>query len=417
MLNRVNSKKTISLALCFAIIISLCSGMKGGVTAGTFEKIEITINTESPIKITNEEGETIIIDEYTFGKVSGTMEILEDKKQYGTPNVNRVLLVRKSSSYTIEQTVKGNNFISFDDNTNDGFVSLNTSDKCKAMVSLSTNSEITLEGNVQEYGICTSTSDESGWYEIGGILYKPISMREEGNQMFINGALGKTDMIVESSDGKLITEGRYYLFGEETVLEFDAKKTYVKNAVKLNEKEKNRPVELYVRPVNNNKNIFLSWTKVKKAKSYIVYKKDNKTGKYKKVAIRNGKETNYYTEVITDDNVYEYKVMAKSKKEGKGKKIGKLSYGVKAVSMTNNKGNALSVNTNKKNISVRKGKRIVLNAKITHNERELLDKKIRWCSSNKKVVRIDKKTGKLRAIKKENVKCGPRLITERIVRR
>ena len=156
--------------------------------------------------------------------------------------------------------------------------------------------------------------------------------------------------------------------------------------------------------MNNNKNIFLSWTKVKKAKSYIVYKKDNKTGKYKKVAIRNGKETNYYTEVITDDNVYEYKVMAKSKKEGKGKKIGKLSYGVKAVSMTNNKGNALSVNTNKKNISIRKGKRIVLNAKITHNEKELLDKKIRWCSSNKKVVRIDKKTGKLRAIKKGKCK-------------
>ena len=336
MLNKNKIKKIINF-ICIITVIMTSGRLNGNIKADSFEKARIILNLETAIKITNAEGETIIIDD-TLGKTSGTMEILEDQVQYNTPKINRVLLVRKSNTYVIEQTARGDNYIAIDYNENEGFACFNTGGKCKATVKFPPDKEIKLEGEVQDYGIYTSLSSDSAIYELDGKLYKPISLKEEKNKLTVTGALGKTDVSVDALDGKFITEGTYYLFGGETVLGYNDKRAFVKNAAKINSKYTKRPVGLYVRPVNNNKNMFLSWTKVIKAHSYIVYRKKHASKKYKKVAVRNGRETNYYITDIKDNGIYEYKVLAKTKKNGKGKKIGKLSYGVKAVPLTNNKG-------------------------------------------------------------------------------
>lgn len=399
----IRYKKLLSIMCVLCIIQLALVGMKTNVKADGVEKVEITVDLEAKIKITNAEGETLILDE-VFGKTLGTMKVLDDKMEYGTPNSYRHLIVKKSDSYIVEQSSKGDNYIGIDYNESDSFACFSTSNICKATVIFHPNPEVRLDGEVQNYNIYTSLGEKSAIYDLSGTLHKPIFIKGNSNELTVTGALGKTFISVDALDGKLITEGTYYLFGEETVLGFNAKKAYVNNAVKLNIKEKKRLDGLYVRPANGNKNMFLTWTRVKKAKSYIVYQKDNKTGAYKKVAIRNGEATNYYTMPITDDNVYAYKVMVKSKKNGKGKKIGKLSYGVKAVPMTNSKSNAESVVANKKTLSLKKGKRKKLKAKITHNAKGLLDKKLRWYSSNKKVARINKNTGKLSAVKKGKCK-------------
>ncbi len=386
------------------IIVSLIVGLDSDAKSDAFEKVTITFNLETTMKITNSEGETLTINGDTFGDVSGTMDILEDKTLYYQPSYLRQLLVRKSDTYIIEQTNEGSNYIAIDESEYGGFVSFNTGDKCKAVVKFFPQSEVMLEGEKQLYSIDAWLTEKSADYEISGMLYKPISLKEEKNKLTVTGALGKTDVSVDALDGKFITEGTYYLFGEETVLGYNDKRAFVKNAAKINSKYTKRPVGLYVRPVNNNKNMFLSWTKVIKAHSYIVYRKKHASKKYKKVAIRNGRETNYYITDIKDNGIYEYKVLAKTKKNGKGKKIGKLSYGVKAVPLTNNKGNAISVCINKGSLSLKKGKKKTIKAQIIQGEKTLLDRKIRWISSNNKIAKVNKKTGKILAAKKGKCK-------------
>lgn len=404
MLKNMSLKRIICLVCAFAITVSSIVGLNWSVKSDAFEKVTITVNLETTIKITNSEGETLIINGDTFGNVSGTMDILEDKTLYYQPSYLRQLLVRKSDTYIIEQTNEGSNYIDIDESEYGGFVSFNTGDKCKAVVKFFPQSEVTLEGEKQLYSIDAWLTEKSADYEISGMLYKPIYMKEEKNKLIVTGALGKTDISVDAFFGKHIIEGSYYLFGGETVLGYNDKRAFVKNAVKINSKYTKRPVGLYVRPVNSNKNMFLSWTKVIKAHSYIVYKRDYASKKYKKVAIRNGRETNYYIADIKDNGIYEYKVLAKTKKNGKGKKIGKLSYGVKAVPLTNNKENAKSVYINKESLSLKKGKKKTIKAQIVQGEKTLLDRKTRWISSNNKIAKVNKKTGKILAVRKGKCK-------------
>ncbi|MBQ2642432.1 MAG: fibronectin type III domain-containing protein [Eubacterium sp.] len=402
MITNIYIKRTICFLISFLMVLTINFGIKNDTYAEEFEKVEITLNLDVPVTITNAEGETIIVD--SEGKISGTMEILKEKYEMETPNVYKVLLVRSSDSYVLDRKSKGYNHLVIDYiNKKDSMVIVDTNDSCHAEINMS-KKELSLSGKKQQYFISLCMGEALGGYELDGTLYKPITLKNEQNQMIVNGAQGKTKITVISADDKDTLDGLYYLFGDKTVMGYNESGAFIKNAAKLETKEAKKPKCLYVRPVNKNKNMFLTWTKVKKARSYIVYKRDNSSGKYKKVAIRNGKGTNYYVTEIKDDNVYAYKVLAKTKKNGKGKKIRKRSYGVKAVSLTNKCGNAQSVVVDKKSLSIKRGRRKTLKAKIIQTEKPLLDKKIRWYSSNKKIAKINKKTGKVLAVKKGSCK-------------
>ena len=144
------------------------------------------------------------------------------------------------------------------------------------------------------------------------------------------------------------------------------------------------------------------WKKVRKAKSYVIYKYDSEEGEYKKVAVRNGNSSNYYNIMNADDGaVYKYRIAAMSKRKGKGKKVCRISYPVWAVSESHTKGNIAKITTNKKSLKGKRGKIAKLRASVkTNNGKPSLSSKIRWYSSNTKVAKVNMKTGKVKFKKK-----------------
>ena len=150
--------------------------------------------------------------------------------------------------------------------------------------------------------------------------------------------------------------------------------------------------------------MFLSWDRVKKAKSYVVYKYDNNTKKYKKETVRNGYTSNFYNiPNAVPGEVYRDKVVGKTKKNGKGKTIVKKSYPVWAVAKPSTLGNATKVTTSKTKLTGKIGKTKKLKAKITADGVPKLSTYIRWYSSNAKIAKVDRKTGKV--ILRKKGKC------------
>ena len=148
--------------------------------------------------------------------------------------------------------------------------------------------------------------------------------------------------------------------------------------------------------------MFLSWSKVKNAKSYVVYAYDDASKDFKEAATCDGNDTNYYSVPINGDKVYKYKVQAKSESNGAGRNIGAMSYAVSAVAPDNVKSNVSEVSVDlDKTLKLKGGRKKTLKAtvKVVNAEKEPYDRKVQWFSSNKKVVKINAKTGKLKATK------------------
>ena len=150
--------------------------------------------------------------------------------------------------------------------------------------------------------------------------------------------------------------------------------------------------------------MFLSWNKVKKAKSYIVYKYDYINEKYKKVAVRNGENYLNIKEAEPSEK-YMYKIVAKSKAKGKGKMVCKTSYPVWAVAQDNAYSNVTKATTNRTTIKGKPGKKIRVKATVEGKaDKRLLSKNIRWYSSNREIAKVERDTGKVTLVKKGKCK-------------
>lgn len=418
MFKRKKYIKVIEFLIMFTMVLGISVFTGETTDAALIKKVEISFNVGARFKITNKEGETIIVDEE--GKVSGTMNILKDELEMYIPTIRHSLTVRSSDLYVVEQDTENYNsifFTCFDDGYN--AVMIQTHDVCTAKIQFYPKGEISLNGNVQDYRIYAHMSKNSGSYDIDGMLYNPITLKDGENQMLLNGVSGKVYVEVESADEKYFKEGSYYFWGGESGLGYTNKGIYVNNAVKLNSKSSKELESVYVRPVNNDKEMLLTWTKVKKAKSYVIYKYDNAKKKFKEIAVQNGNDANYYVESIVNNEIYKYKVVARKKKNGKGKKIGGKGYEVSAVPGTNEKANVTAVKIKGlKKIVIKKNsvKKLKLNGKCpmiqynkkkydvvlinTHSSKKLLSESVRWFSSDKKILRINPKTGKIKVLKK-----------------
>jgi hypothetical protein len=126
--------------------------------------------------------------------------------------------------------------------------------------------------------------------------------------------------------------------------------------------------------------------------------------KYKKVAVRNG--ANYLNIKEADPSgKYRYKLAAKSKKNGKGKKVCRMSYPVWAVAQDNAYGNVTKTTTNRTTIKGKPGKKIRVKATVEGKaDKRLLSKNIRWYSSNRKIAKVGRDTGKVTLMKKGKCK-------------
>ena len=152
--------------------------------------------------------------------------------------------------------------------------------------------------------------------------------------------------------------------------------------------------------------MFLSWTKVKKAKSYVVYQYNYQSRKYNKVAVRKGYSANYYNiPNASSSTKYKYVVRASKNVNGSLGYIGKRSYAIWAVAGSNESGNALKITTSKTSIRGSAGKSIKLTSTVLAAPgKPLLSSNIRWYSSNSKIASVNKETGKIKLIKKGKCK-------------
>ena len=237
---------------------------------------------------------------------------------------------------------------------------------------------------------------------VTGITTGMVALKDTKQGINLIGANGKVCFdLTDKKNKNIILTKYYYIYNNQVTVKVKGDKLYVSPAVFISNKKKNKIQNLYLRPTNSGKNMFLSWDRVRKAKSYVVYKYDNNTKKYKKETVRNGYTSNFYNiPNAVPGEVYRYKVVGKTKKNGKGKTIVKKSYPVWAVAKPSTLGNATKVTTNKTKLTGKTGKAKKLKAKITADGVPKLSTYIRWYSSNAKIAKVDRKTGKVKFRKK-----------------
>ena len=260
------------------------------------------------------------------------------------------------------------------------------------------------EGSDFDYYIYALIPNFDAYFRVSGVAEGIVSYKYDNNKAIIKGIKGKAKlMIADRKTKKGPAAVICYLYGKEVKMTMKNKKIYLTPESTIIPQESKKNIKrLYLQTANSGKNMFLSWYKVKKAKSYVIYKYDSEEGEYKKVAVRNGNSSNYYNIMNADDGaVYKYRIAAMSKRKGKGKKVCRISYPVWAVSESHTKGNIAKITTNKKSLKGKRGKIAKLRASVkTNNGKPSLSSKIRWYSSNTKVAKVNMKTGKVKFKKK-----------------
>ena len=264
------------------------------------------------------------------------------------------------------------------------------------------------EGSDFDYYIYALIPKYNAYFRVSGMTEGSISYKYGKDNAVIKGAKGKTNIMVTDKKTKDGPDDIFcYLYGEEIKVTLKNKNISVKPAAAVIPQKKKKGVySLYLRPANSGKNMFLSWSKVRKAKSYVIYRYDSLKGAYRKVAVRNGNSANYWSIPKADSGiVYRYKVAARSKKNGKGKKVCKMSYPVWGVAQDNAYSNVTKATTNRTTIKGKPGKKIRVKATVEEKaDKRLLSKNIRWYSSNRKIAKVGRDTGKVTLMKKGKCK-------------
>ena len=253
--------------------------------------------------------------------------------------------------------------------------------------------------------LCSVDAKEKGYYNVSGKTIGAIRFDKADKGCVLTGAKGKSKISIASlKDGDDLGSGTYYFYGQKVKIYKKKGKLIVSPSVKIPERKTKNVTCVYLRPSNGGNNMFLSWNKVKKAKSYIVYKYDYINEKYKKVAVRNGENYLNIKEAEPSEK-YMYKIVAKSKAKGKGKMVCKTSYPVWAVAQDNAYSNVTKATTNRTTIKGKPGKKIRVKATVEGKaDKRLLSKNIRWYSSNRKIAKVGRDTGKVTLMKKGKCK-------------
>lgn len=272
------------------------------------------------------------------------------------------------------------------------------------------------KGSTCEYDVGQYSQKSKLYYNAEGYIIGTVSMYEQHGLTYLAGAQGKTVITLcsDKSNNKVVAESRYYCFGKKMRIEKKGTRVKATNGVCLPDKTTRLVTSLYLRPTNKGKNMLLTWNKVKGAKSYIVYRYSPEKNRYVAAAVRNGQSANYYNiSKAAAGKKYRYKIVAKTKYDGKGKKVCKESYEVTAVARGSSITNAGKVTTNRRTITGKAGKQIILKAKVKTTkgqaepskdngepQKQLLSESIRWHTSDSKIATVGKNSGKVRLKKK-----------------
>ena len=379
-------KRILSIILSIFCVISLI-GVNASADLSEYSILEIY---NIPCTITNSQGQTLNFKE--ISDYSGDLKVLQ--KSSAVSGICS-LYVEKSDGFTYYVSNRKTNII-FRIITESIIMTVEGKDIEKISVSrLDDKNEVKILGDNAKFVVHGGFAKRNIYIDCAGTINKEMLLTANKNDCEISGIKGKFGWR-EKEDYI-----NYYSIDGSLKISKSGGKVKVENALIIPSKTAKRISSLRVKPIGKNK-MALTWQKVKKAKSYIVYKYDFEKKSYKKVAVRNGNGANYYVEKNIDDlSKYQYKVSAKTKKDGKGKQIGKKSYAVSAVGKQNKKANASKIKINRtKKLVLKKGKTKKIKASVFAKDKKLISGSIRWYCSNKKIAKINRKTGKITAKKK-----------------
>lgn len=240
-------------------------------------------------------------------------------------------------------------------------------------------------------------------YAVSGYTNSKFTFKKEKYGASLRGAVGKTTIEItdpKQKKSKSYSIGTYYFFGDKVKVYVKNGKQKVKGGIKASFKRHSKLRNVRLRTVNKGKDMFLTWDRVKGAKSYVVYRYDKSQKRYVRLTDR-GEYSNYYQiRNVRKNEVQKFKIAARSKYYGDGKNVCRNSYAVWGIN-GKRAGNVGKVVTDKKRITGRKGQRTKLNAGVASGTKKpVLTTKVRWYSSDKKIAKVDKTTGEVRFLKK-----------------
>lgn len=143
----------------------------------------------------------------------------------------------------------------------------------------------------------------------------------------------------------------------------------------------------------SNKNIKISWKKVKGATSYIIYRKDNSTTKYKKVKVVTGKKKSWVDKKVRGNTEYTYAIKT-VKKQNRIKIKSKKSYWVSIYNETSDLmySNLKKIRFTNPNIDLYSNSVAKINIDLQSNERNkrIYNSTVRWWTSDASIATIDR---------------------------
>jgi uncharacterized protein YjdB len=400
------NRATVSLLFVMALIIGSALPVHADTDTNDIARIEFLMSEKCTI--TNAEGAYL---NYDGSEYSGTMEVFDES--YTPSRVPyAMLIVKNSKSFTFKGTMSPSEFTA----SGDGFNASAQASNCKSYSIYSENGEmhIELEGNNIDYSILMlSRSNAVRGVTIEGKANNGLEAVDKKEGISISGATSAVHFVSENYRTNEKQTINIIPTDDPILISNLAGRLKIKNALKLASKSYKRIGGIHAQKTMNEQALLVYWVKVKKADGYIVYRYDRDSKKYDRVATLDGSENRAWIDKrVVPGHTYRYRVATYTNKyipppvhkpldPTKVKKmIGRQSYAVSAITKHASRDNATQVTLEGSGITGKVGGTAKLKAKVTASEgRTLVSKKLKWCSTNKKVARVDRR-GNVKFLKK-----------------
>ncbi|MDR3215634.1 MAG: hypothetical protein LBT75_05135 [Bacilli bacterium] len=362
-------------------------------------KVTIINKVNLPAKIINKEKEVLSFN--GGGTTSGNMAIF-NKAFFGENNMYYMYQINESDTYQYRTVSKlGAEFKMIGDKKNEICIAVNTNKPSIVEIKKDFN-KLTCANCT--YGINGGLANVDNYFYLSGHNNGVISIENKHHNLLLRGSKGLVDVIIDDLKGtsKSETHQLFYTYGKDLLIKKVNNTLQATNASKIPMITTNNVNLVYLEEANEGHDLFLSWTKVKKAKSYVIYQYNEVLKHYQQVKIIQSHEHNFYHIPNVRDNVkYIYMVQASKSSIGKSNFINKPSYSVSAVSANSKEGN---VHTNKitvSNIIAYQGKTINLKTLATSKKnKHLFNDNMRWYTTNHQIIAINQHNGQMKLKKK-----------------
>jgi hypothetical protein len=357
--------------------------------SGEIKMTVIEFSDSVPCTITNADGETLV---YDGGALSGTMGHGEMGYRIGYDQVYVSVEDSTFFSYEPDSWVQSYFIASSDSGVSASWRGTNLARFEARRTSAGTEASVEPRpGKTASYHISLSPSDAVDYASIDGKSGSAFKVGCSGGAVFVSGDRGKAtvEWVDASSNDR---SRRCYLYGNARIA-FRGGKARLSGASAISGRTSRRACGLRLTSADGGRGMFLTWNKVRRARSYRVYQRVD--GRWRRVALRRGRGANYlFVSGASPSERYRYRVRAFAKKNGR-RALGRASYPVCAVSRLHaHLANARSVTVSRGKVRGRAGsvKRVSATVAAANGEtRRLVSGKVRWYSSNPKVCRVGKR--------------------------